>query len=375
MTGASRSNLAKAKILDFRGDLGSLKQKGVGMNVWVYVDRKKAILAGKNVDGWQLVDVDMSKLSQREREYVADCRVDWFVACGSNRDNRIKAQVIENSVAEATEASVVEAIREHIIVIERQMVEIAAEKKKSEEDMEKEIVALLNGRAEECLRKGRGNDFSKELEEAVGDGYRSYWSVWKKFNDPRLEAKYAEAEKIATERNEEETKKCESAIAEMVAAKKIREGESKRVAAEKKAQISKWVSENGTDNQKKRHEIGLLPKSEVLDSIQNDVYGVLNIFPQYETMEASDVCVCDDYGRDECCDVRYEVLKATEATSDEYEKLSQISKTVKSVHPDAIVTMMDHVGTSVGCRNTTTRKSVKVEIPVGVFSFSREYSV
>ena len=346
------------------------------MKVWVNVDRKKAILSGKNVEGWKLVEVDMWKLSQEEREYVAGCPK-WHGTA-----DRVCAQQIGGSVAEATEDEVIRAIRGQID-IKREEKRVAAEKAKKEGNArEEEILGLLTGDAGKMLRtKTRylEGQVRQECYRATGEyGIQEYY-VHREYSDPRLNGKYVEAEKIAREKNEATKKETEAKIEAWKAGVQAEKAEAERVSAAKKVQIEKWVAENGTENQKKRYEINLLPEAEVIDAIRDEAYRMLDGFARYEKMSAADVCTCEDHYNDEGslteCDVDYETWKADGATAEEYEALEKIAGTVKKAHPDAIATMMDHVGTSEACENEVIRKSAKVEIEAGTFKFSREYAI
>lgn len=352
------------------------------MKVWVNVDRQKAILAGKNVEGWQLVEVDMGKLSQEEREYVAGCENTWYVGCGSTSEYRIWAQRICGGVAEATEEEVIGAIRAQIVRV-REEKRAAAERAKKEADArEDEILGILSADVGGLLRtKTRYLEGQKRQEcyKATGEyGMREYY-VYRPYTVPRLDGKYAEAEKIEKEKNEAIIKETDAKIEAWKAAEQSKQAEADRVAAAKKAQIEKWVAGKGTENQKKRYEIGLLPESEVTDAIRDEAYRALDGFARYEKIQASDVCTCEEHCNNEGelteCDVEYNVSKASAATAEEYEALEKIATAAKKVHPVAAITMMDHTGTSEDCENEVVRKSAKVEITVGVFGFSREYAI
>lgn len=116
-----------------------------------------------------------------------------------------------------------------------------------------------------------------------------------------------------------------------------------------------------------------------MDAIREETYRALDGFPRYGKIQAADVCTCEEHSNEEGeqteCDVDYEVSKASGATAEEYETLEKIASVAKNTHPGAVITMMDHVGTSEDCENEIVRKSVKVEIEVGTFRFSREYAI
>lgn len=348
------------------------------MKVWVKVDRSKAILAGKNIEGWQLVEVDMGKLALEEREYMAKCSSNWQ----GNSNNKVYAQEVGGSVAAATEEAVIRAIREQIEIAREEKRKAAEKAKKEAEEREKEILGLLSADAGKWLRaKTRylEGQARQECYKATGEyGFAEYY-VCREHSDPRLDGKYAEAEKIAKAKNEVVIRDTETKIEAYKTAEQARQAEAERVAAAKKAQIEKWVAEKGTENQRKRYEIGLLPEAEVTDAIRDEAYRALDEFARYEKMSVADVCTCEEHYNDEGdlteCDVDYEVSKASGATAEEYEAMEKIANAAQKAHPGAVITMMDHVGTGEDCESEVVRKSAKAEIEVGAFRFSREYAI
>lgn len=331
------------------------------MKVWVNVDRKKAILAGRNEEGWKLVEVDMGKLSQEEREYVA--------GRDYNRHNSSDyAQEVGGSIAVATEEATIQCIREQSVFLKE-----SVEKKKKE--ITEKINVILSKTVEEYLYCGyitynnksfSGWNYSKYALEVDG----------KKSTDQRVIGLIEKIEKEVDARNEviyqdllkEEAE--DKAKEELKAVEKARQDE----------QIRAWVAERGTENQKKRYEINLLPRSEVIDAIRDEAYTALNDYKRYEKMGASDICTCEekyDYetGHPTSFEVNFEVRGATEATAEEYAAMEKIAETIKKARPAAVITLMDHVETGDNCENSVTWKSVKVEIEVGTFCFSREYAI
>ena len=352
------------------------------MKVFVYIDRKKAMLAGKNEFGWRGVEIDMGKLSDEEREYLAGRQeARWMkdengvylvLAPGDRHCPAIEM----GSIAEATEAQVMCCIAEQITkakVAEAQAKKEADEKSKKEADArEKAIVALLAQPAESLLVNTLVR-WHPEIEcfHATGSGYHKEYSILRLQKDARLEGKYAEAEQIALDKNKEIVKNIENKIA----AWKTRQLEEQKKEVERKAQLRRWVLEKGTENQKKRYEIDLLPASEITDAIRDEAYQELDNFPQYKKLTSSDVCVCeDDYGS-ENCSICYRVLRCSGATSEEFDVFEKIADVAKKAYPASVVTMMEHVGTGEECGNEIVRKSAKVEIEVGALNFSREYAI
>lgn len=336
------------------------------MKVWVNVNRKKAILAGKNEEGWKLVEVDMGKLSQEEREYVAQCPDDYYRWGGEN----VHAQRIDGTVGETTEEAVIQRIREQIIIVREEKKQKAEQEKKEAEEREKAVVVRLNALPESLLISEK-----REMKyDIIGWKIYTVYRVKDDVKDARLAGKYAEVQKIAETKNAEEQARIQAEVEASKQEIAAKEKAKQEKEAAKEEQIRGWVAEKGTENQKKRYEIALLPESEVVDAIRDETYAALNDFPRYEKMKASDVCTCEDR-YEGYCDVDYEVEEATEATAEEFEALEKIVTAAKKAHPGAVVTLMDHIGTSEDCENKVVRKSAKVEVAVGAFKFSREYAI
>ena len=356
--------------------MGHRNRKEQNMKVWINVNRQKAILAGKNKEGWELVEVDMGKLSQEEREYVAGCLEDWHRIEGKV----IHAQQIGGSTGEPTEGEVIRCIQGQIEAQKaKNLMKIEAGKKEAEEK-EIKIVALLDADAATLITENWKFAEKRSLAYKITGSERvSVYDVLRAYEDTRLDGKYAEAEVIAAQKTREAQEELDRKIAAYEAMQAEELVGKQRKENEKKEQIKKWVAEKGTENQRKRHEIKLLPESEVIDAIRDEAYRALDGFARYEKMQASDVCTCEEHYNNEGelteCEVDYNVSKASEATAEEYEGLEKIATAAKKAHPDAIVTMMDHVGTSEACENEVIRKSAKVEITVGAFGFSREYAI
>lgn len=323
------------------------------MKVWVMVDMKKAILAGKNEEGWKLVEVGMEKLSQGEREYVASRE-------NNEHDSRC-AQEIGGSVAEATEEAVVQCIREQVVVLRDTL-----EKKRRE--TEEKINSILLKKAVDYLYEDYTTYKNKNLK---GWSYPEYFFEidGRKSSDHRVIQLLENVKKECEARNEEIYQDLVKKEAEKKAKEEVEKAEKLRKEKAKEEQIKKWVEENGTWNQKKRYENYLLPESEVVDAIRDEAYNSLNDFHRYEETKASDVCTCEEG----CAIDYYEVKKATEVSAEEFEAFEKIAKAAKKAHPEAIVTIMDHISTSTDCGNTVVVKSVRVEVEIGVIKFSREY--
>lgn len=134
-------------------------------------------------------------------------------------------------------------------------------------------------------------------------------------------------------------------------------------------QVDVWVATKGTENQKKRHALGLLPVWEVFDGLCNDAFQVLDRFPRYEPEDTA-VCPC----KQETCGV-VESDKANGLTAEEFEVFNEISKEIKWIHPSATVVALSNLVESADCGYQFFSKSVLVTVEMGVLDLIRAYEL
>ncbi len=151
-----------------------------------------------------------------------------------------------------------------------------------------------------------------------------------------------------------------------------------------KSQLDNWVAAHGSDNQKKRHELGLLPELEIIDAIRNAAFSALDGFPRYEKLSKNDIeCNCYNGPTAE-----FEVYAAESASAEEFDSMERITSAIKPFHPTVSVTLRTHEAYCKECydkdedgedrdvnNKTVYRKSVLVRIKVGELEFSREYQI
>lgn len=144
----------------------------------------------------------------------------------------------------------------------------------------------------------------------------------------------------------------------------------------KKQQISDYVAAKGTDNQKKRLSVGLLPDDEITDLIRSEAFAPLADFDRYEKLTASDIdCSCGEYDDKK---VIFDVYDATSATAEQFDLMEKI----KTLMPEAKTTLRVHTAYCERCdgdddadeNGLVDRFSVIVGITVGNFYFTREYA-
>lgn len=136
-------------------------------------------------------------------------------------------------------------------------------------------------------------------------------------------------------------------------------------------QLDEWVAVKGTDNQKKRHALGLLSDEEILDGISSEAFKVLDPFPRYEYLKEVDkICCTCEY---ETCNVDVSDETSPDLTAEQFDILEAIIKEIQSVQPTASVVAWDNVRTSEDCENTLVTKYAEVAIDIGVLHLSQEY--
>lgn len=143
----------------------------------------------------------------------------------------------------------------------------------------------------------------------------------------------------------------------------------------KAAQVAKWVAEKGTDNQKKRAALNLLPEKEILDAMRDEVFAPLAEFSRYGKLTRSDVpCWCED---EDAPHAKFGAKDADSATAEQFSAMEKISDLI----PGATVTLRVHRGWCMECETpdgedgNVERHSIKVAVTVGDFDFTREYAV
>ena len=146
----------------------------------------------------------------------------------------------------------------------------------------------------------------------------------------------------------------------------------RRNDAEKQARIDlidAWVAGKGTENQKGRHALGLLPQDEVLDAMRDEVFEALESFPRYEKIKKKDL------EHAEYCDIRgitCDVSDAAALTAEQYDQFAAIQKAApQGAHSAAL----EHECECSECDAKLTRTSARVGVTIGAFTFTREYAL
>lgn len=299
------------------------------MHIRVEVYRDKAIRAGENNYGEMEIEVDITKLTQEQREILA------------------RKVVLELQGGIATEIAVIETLQ---ALVEKEAAE------KAEKEAEK--IRLINYYLEMPQE-----EFNEKTDWYIGP------MVGK---NPLLDEKIAIRKKIV---DAEENRKAAEVLERRAAdeARIIQRKARDQAASEARvAQIATWVETHGTENQKARYHAELLPESEVLDAIREKTFKSLQGFTLYKNMQANEVCICDMYSYGPC-DIEFDDYSAEEATAEEWDRMEEIRKIIQTEYPQARMELREHKGKSSRCQNVVIAKGIRVTVRIENLNLRREY--
>jgi hypothetical protein len=176
----------------------------------------------------------------------------------------------------------------------------------------------------------------------------------------QVRERLAKAQLMADRLNSEAAEKTAKAAAAKAAA-----------ATRRSAQLADWLKKEGSDSMRKRASRGLLPEEDLIAAIRNEAFAPLGGFKRFERMTDEEVRQAVDAAGFEQT-VVYETSEADTAHDEDIELMEQIEALV----PGATCTLMAHEGKLDDDDQDVSlmRYSVRVEIKVGEFEFSREYS-
>ena len=311
------------------------------MKIKVYVFQEAAVRAGENRYGDMEVDVDVSKLTEDQRQMLIQKAV---------QDSYSKLLLVGGAATEE------EVVRTLDIFLAKE----AAEKAEYEAERKEWLDHYLAMSQDEFNRADLL--WSGSRGEALGApelaGRRQIRDAARKAEAEAKRKANAEAEAEA------EAKRKAKAEAEAEA-----EAERKVKAQVRAQQISDWVAQYGSQNQQQRHAAGLLPEDEVSKAIESRIYAALEGYALYETLKASDVCECEDNVFDRYCKVSFDVYPAHAATAEEWEMMKEIRNAI----PQAQIVLREHVGEGSDCDGKVVRRGIQVKVALGTFEFVREY--
>lgn len=327
------------------------------MKLEIRIDRTAALLEGSDQEGNITLEVKPSELTREQREYLANL---------SNAD-RISLPYLQGvtSVTKDTIGSILDQL------IAKKREEFEAKQARIDKQVQDAIdeikslpisIEIIN------------DDGFIQLKEPALIVYDYYYEVTDRLdriaNKPGFEYKsrvlldpeVAEIEKKVSKRlNEirENNKRIRQEQKEAEELKKL-ETEGRRTN-----QLKTWVSEHGTNNQKRRFERNMLPEDEILQGIRDQVFEPLNDYPRYSKITKSEV------DSDNPDDVMFSVNPITELDAETFDKLEEF----ENLMPEAKCELFRHVGTSGDEDSAIVRNSIKVTVTVGELTLSREYAL
>jgi hypothetical protein len=348
-------------------------ENGTPLKVVVHVDREAAILAGRNRWGDHVVELDPAELTEQQRQTLAACPEDYErkllklspSGCKLQDAGTTSIQMALDSIYQAKQARVAEE---------------AARNAKNQAEAVDKYRQAAELPFDECLDEQY--DRFRDL-----TGYK-WWTPSRKFRDllspcfwsspkiPWEQTEYADAIKARQAEIEVEISKRNEQLYQerLIQVEQAKRESEEKVAAgiakerRRTAQVSAWVQDHGTENQKARLAAGVLPEDEIKQEIRDSAFESLDRnFERYSRMTPKDVCECHGYGP---CKVTFETYEAASMTADQWEQVD----TIRKLAPAAKVVLRIHEGKGTECEATKLKYSVLVTMDVGEFTFSREYS-
>lgn len=322
------------------------------MEIKVNLKKDDAVRLGLESYGELNVELDIAKLTQEQRNYLASTQAGNSCLELDHRYNE-PGGYSKWKLFPPTPEGVIQLVefamekdRAYKIYSEKQNAERKAqeeaEEKLAEERREKLITHLLTLSDEDFLLAA-----ARDLIEVPGENKRI--PTYLVLKDPRLRPQ-------VDRRN-----------ARLAEIKRQGEEEKHRRTERKAQQITDWVAEHGTESQKKRFAVKLLDEQEVIDALRDAALAPLNAFHPYERLTAADVEHTDDCNYP---NVEFEVSDGY-ATEPVFAQLEQM----QALLPGALITPREHTGKCTSCEAETTSKSLLVKVISGEFSFTRDYAV
>lgn len=162
--------------------------------------------------------------------------------------------------------------------------------------------------------------------------------------------------------------------------------EEERIAQERNKLFGEWVEQHGTDNQKARWAMGMLPEQEAIDCMEDVVFAPLDArFERCVPIAKSDFFpLCDDdkewYELEHSLNPRYETEELKELSADEYEVFAEIKQEIAGNLPSGTtIKFSQRIGTwDCGNKNhplhEIRRNRMIITTTVGVLTFKRMYA-
>jgi hypothetical protein len=351
------------------------------LKIAVEIDRDQAVRQGRSEYGSAVIEIDPAQLAQNERDILAE-------SLRSGSEGVVSLYNYHGLVKIGNVDDPLEAVQIYLRVRASEIFEERARDAKKREDYVEQCADPENWIDDKKIKPPYAYG---GITNTVAEGIRSLpeslsarQTAEKIIADCVAEEKRERAERVAEimtmsledlvyQTDSGEWRKnftADDDEPELAVKLKAAVAEMERRDAEKiecrKIQIDTWVAERGTDNQRGRHALGLLPEDEILDAIRSEAFAPLDEFARYKKLEADDLRHEDCYGT-----VGFAVDDATEISADQWDMMAKI----RALVPSATLTAREHIADCKDCDATETRYSLRVAITMGEFDFTREYAL
>ena len=352
------------------------------IKIHIRVDQSEAIRQGKNHYGDAVIEINPADLTPEQRNTLATCetwqensRAEYIRSPHYSVGFSSKALPQVGEATLETARVLLDALAEwrirRVKEVEEEKIRAAAEKKRQIEDNIAQILAQTDEWLADNIEGGRPINSP-----AYYRGFYIRRESADVYTDPRVADKMDRAIILQESRNRERVERERAMQEKKEAAEKILIEADLR----KRVQIADYVTAHGTENQKKRAALNLLPDDEVLNMMRDEAFAPLAGFERYEKITKHEIiaagyCDCDDDYADSDR-FTYDVNDATEASAEDFETMEKIM----DLMPGATVTLREHQGYCDTCYEKDDemiiiRNSIRVAVTVGAFGFTREYAV
>ena len=338
----------------------------------VDVDQQQAILAGRSEYGKQIVAVPVDQLNEAQRrtltelsyEYGPDTKrglSPYIVGGGGLTEQLTMPPVPDTGLA---------SIQALLDAWPNQAAQVREKWAAKQAEEESRILAAISRwelqSLDSYLSEPRWNGRGWSVNDPDYNSHDQNYVPSDRYTDT-MRARMTEAQAEAARRNEQRRIEREEREKREEEEREKKEREAQALAEARTAQIAEWIAEKGTDNQKGRAALNLLPEDEILDAMRDEAFAALDGFDRYEEIKKGDL------GHEEYCasGVSCDVFDAGELTADQFDRFDAIRKAI----PSAAVSALVHSCKCQGCDATLDRDSVRVTLTVGSITFSREYSL
>ncbi len=338
------------------------------MNIRTHRDQVQAIIAGENDYGAKIVDIDISTLTDQQRQilsyYVkatgdinvthytpaaviaaldntvvqAESMVQKYLNMTIDEFDRVSDSVLSNTRHNPVDIIISNDQRLH----DRAKGRADRDRTRKQQRYDAEVQKYLNMTIDEFLAVVRKDPSSYELNDYFG-------------NEPRLQARRAEAQSILTGIRDEKKRKADAELAALEV-----------ISAYQEAHVMAHMDQDARE----QYAEGLLGEDEINDSIEDVIFQPLSGFAEYKKITTSDFD-CLDYGDD----VSYTTTAKADATPNEWKTLKSIRAIVQPLGGTAV--LQSH---RADCGHSDCeyiyRSSIKVTLPACPgLKFKRQYAV